>query len=1372
MSGFWKEQSSGGSGGGTDVSALQTQIANVNTKTNNHISNTNVHITDEEKTTLTNVTSHVNNNDIHVTSIEKTAYNNHLSATDIHVTSSDKENINKAHTHTNKTQLDKISEDSNGNLLYNGEKIKSDNTLTETQLEAINKIDDIETQVNTNKTNINTINQSITNKVDKVEGKTLTTNDLTNTLKTNYDNAVNKAHEHTNKSVLDKLTDDAGKLLYNGKEISSGTTGGTGADGEDGATFIPNVDTEGNLSWTNDKGLTNPTPVNIKGPKGDKGDKGDKGEPGTNGTDGTNGVNGVDGVTPTLTIGTVSTLSAGTNATATLTGDGPNYTLNIGIPRGADGSNQGSVSQSDIDTAVSNYLNEHPVSAEVGVNSVTLDSLNKSTLYGQSVTITENTNQDYKLIKLATPINTANKVIKVTADAIMASRIDLKLATYPSTSNSSNATSNQVILRDNTLTQAEFIITTPSSEVVYIGLKKTYTNQSNVGTIDNIKVYVDDKIVGYTLESPTSGTVIINDESNAYLVNTNTLKKSINTVNEKFNNISLNSINKNVFAKDFTITTEIPTTNTPVFIFDKPIEDNSVIKIVGTLKYNVTAHTDIRISTDSTTTGNGSVTKRFRKDQNQIALNIEFTSLGVGTSIVFRKISGSLITVGMEFTDIEIYVNGNAVGYSLNTTYLTENTKITTIASKNYVDNVLNKVLGRIEGLATKVYHIINPIAINGNITDTILFSEYIELKKDDEVTLTGRIIVVGGKAGLSETTTLRVSLDTSYLQSDDLRNHMRDEDNNLITNKPCEFSYKWTISKDTDFIRYLSIIANGTVDIYLYDLTLSVNGYTYTTDHLESKNSNSIEIENSSALTIATKEYVDMRMNGPIKSDYSFPFVNTLYTVGASATDREFALPIFIDYCYGDYKTVSTLTRILFRGTNRKPSPFPQLLDDRAYLYAKRDSGTKIKNIKKEIELYSQAYNVAPLKFNHVLIDESISNGTIHMLTIGDSVTAGAVTKKQYWRVCAEYFAKEDLALNKTSDVLMLGSNNCCTDEVTYGGKTKTVTAAACGISSWSLNSWLTNVSTTTDYSNPGGLNGFTYVDDNGETQFSILKWVERFRNYTDDGVKLELGDERLGTWITADNIDKVQCCTPTHLYINSTHNGGTIEEHMKIIQIAQQEIPGIKIIVGSPMPLLGSWNIDLYKDDWIFNGYEDGPNYSGQQCGNRYEYLKHWTKTEREKTLENYYYFPQNVITPTIEAYEYNEIDVGFKKMKRITNQSMPKEHPGTYCHKIWGYELYALLKYIAGKEQNVTTNEVTVTLDTTNVTLTIGNTQTLTATPSTADTTVIFTSTDETIATVSDTGVITGVSSGECYIYAETSTSILPTVCKVTVTETTTG
>ena len=47
-----------------------------------------------------------------------------------------------------------------------------------------------------------------------------------------------------------------------------------GSGGDGGATFIPSVTADGVISWTNDKGLPNPKPVNIKGVKGDKGDKG------------------------------------------------------------------------------------------------------------------------------------------------------------------------------------------------------------------------------------------------------------------------------------------------------------------------------------------------------------------------------------------------------------------------------------------------------------------------------------------------------------------------------------------------------------------------------------------------------------------------------------------------------------------------------------------------------------------------------------------------------------------------------------------------------------------------------------------------------------------------------------------------------------------------------------------------------------------------------------------------------------------------------------------------------------------------------------------------------------------------------------------
>ena len=55
--------------------------------------------------------------------------------------------------------------------------------------------------------------------------------------------------------------------------------------GENGATFIPSVSAHGVISWTNDRELPNPSPVNIKGEKGDKGDTGLAGYTPVKGTD-------------------------------------------------------------------------------------------------------------------------------------------------------------------------------------------------------------------------------------------------------------------------------------------------------------------------------------------------------------------------------------------------------------------------------------------------------------------------------------------------------------------------------------------------------------------------------------------------------------------------------------------------------------------------------------------------------------------------------------------------------------------------------------------------------------------------------------------------------------------------------------------------------------------------------------------------------------------------------------------------------------------------------------------------------------------------------------------------------------------------------
>ena len=66
-------------------------------------------------------------------------------------------------------------------------------------------------------------------------------------------------------------TGEQGPKGDKGDPGDTGVAGANGQDGEDGATFTPSVDAQGNLSWTNDKGLVNPPTVNIKGDKGDPG---------------------------------------------------------------------------------------------------------------------------------------------------------------------------------------------------------------------------------------------------------------------------------------------------------------------------------------------------------------------------------------------------------------------------------------------------------------------------------------------------------------------------------------------------------------------------------------------------------------------------------------------------------------------------------------------------------------------------------------------------------------------------------------------------------------------------------------------------------------------------------------------------------------------------------------------------------------------------------------------------------------------------------------------------------------------------------------------------------------------------------------------
>lgn len=146
--------------------------------------------------------------------------------------------------------------------------------------------------------------------------------------------------------------------------------------------FIPSVDADGVMTWTNKAGLANPAPVNVKGErgeqgpqglqglpgaKGDKGDKGDafkytdftaaqlaalKGPKGDTGDTGPKGEKGDTGAAASIKIGTVTTGAAGSNASVTNSGTASNVVLNFTLPRGEDGED-GADGGIVVDTAMS-----------------------------------------------------------------------------------------------------------------------------------------------------------------------------------------------------------------------------------------------------------------------------------------------------------------------------------------------------------------------------------------------------------------------------------------------------------------------------------------------------------------------------------------------------------------------------------------------------------------------------------------------------------------------------------------------------------------------------------------------------------------------------------------------------------------------------------------------------------------------------------------------------------------------------------------------------------------------------------------------------------------------------------------------------------
>lgn len=207
---------------------------------------------------------------------------------------------------------------------------------------------------------------------DAIQAQIGNLNDLTTNAKENLVAAVNEAARSGGGSggagTIDMRTSD-GYIQYSNDD---GTTWENliavadlkGAPGKDGVT--PTIGANGNWYLGDEdtgkpsRGATGPqgadghTPVITASKSGkvttikadgeaiatvNDGADGTNGTDGAPGKDGADGAPGKDGVTPDIKIGTVTTLPAGSAATASMGGTAAQPTLNLGIPKGANGDN-------------------------------------------------------------------------------------------------------------------------------------------------------------------------------------------------------------------------------------------------------------------------------------------------------------------------------------------------------------------------------------------------------------------------------------------------------------------------------------------------------------------------------------------------------------------------------------------------------------------------------------------------------------------------------------------------------------------------------------------------------------------------------------------------------------------------------------------------------------------------------------------------------------------------------------------------------------------------------------------------------------------------------------------------------------------------
>lgn len=347
-------------------------------------------------------------------------------------------------------------------------------------------------------------------------------------------------------------------------------------------------------------------------------------------------------------------------------------------------------------------------------------------------------------------------------------------------------------------------------------------------------------------------------------------------------------------------------------------------------------------------------------------------------------------------------------------------------------------------------------------------------------------------------------------------------------------------------------------------------------------------------------------------------------------------------------------------------------------------------------------------------------------VLIIGDSITAGAglsfgnYPNKPYSQHIAEFFAKDKLMtdnLNKYN-ITMLGTVNYRNFEINHNNKTKNVSSINEGRGGWSLYDYLrmttirrpsqetwdalglgngtgkdfintqenrTLISRTCEV-NTAQYPGNPFFDNSklGTNKFSISKWLERYRTIDDvTGVKMELGNPNLGTYITTqDRLDKINVAIPTHVIIQLGTNDLSFiqtDEHLKnlreLITELKSQIPGVFIAI-SPNPKRAGTLLEEYYPN--LKNIETSSNTVTSLLDVFNSHKEEFLETEEANRL---YLLSTVSITPTAYSFNlkpYNDaIDTPDFKTNIYTS-FYDNVHLSYQAHICWSYQMYSWIKY----------------------------------------------------------------------------------------------